>query len=57
MLNDKRASDHKKNEGLFKVWMNGQQQIDYKGQTLWRTGRAVMQYGIYEQAVVKKIVT
>ena len=51
---DKRASDHKKNEGLFKVWMNGQQQIDYKGQTLWRKGRAVMQYGIYEQAVVKK---
>ena len=51
---DKRASDHKKNEGLFKVWMNGQQQIDYKGQTLWRKGKAVMQYGIYERVGVKK---
>ena len=51
---DKRASDHKKNEGLFKVWMNGQLQVDYKGQTHWRTGRAVMQYGIYEKAEIKE---
>jgi len=51
---DKRPSDHKKNEGLFKVWMNGQQQIDYKGQTLWRKGKAVMQYGIYERVGVKE---
>ena len=54
---DKRPSDHKKNEGMFKVWMNGQQQIDYKGQTLWSKGKAVMQYGIYERVGVKKIVT
>ena len=51
---DNRPSDHKKNEGLFEVFMNGKKRVHYEGQTAWNIGKAVLQYGVYEKRITPR---
>ena len=44
---DKRPSDDNKNKGLHELFINGTKKLHYEGQTMWRKGKTVTQFGIY----------
>ena len=51
---DKRASKDKKNKGLHEVFINGIKKLHYEGQTMWRKGGSVAQFGIYGSKDVRR---